>query len=231
MKTMKQWVSGLGIGILALGLAGCGTAKNGEHFATKYRANDGRTVEIGPRERKDNGWVFQNPHMNRCWIASDFDFKGYDTLYIAPVVSTADVDAQDPDAQMLSVAKENTLIEMSRLFRARKIFANVITNELDIKPGAHTLKLQNALVGLEGDSDARYFWGMFGKQPVIRVAGTMTDGDKTVFSFEARRSGVSVGAHLGIMEGQDIQLEDIRSLSLDVTDFAACIAGIYEPKN
>ena len=33
------------------------------------------------------------------------------------------------------------------------------------------------------------------------------------------------------MKDEDIQIEDIRSLALDVTDFMAAIARKYQPKN
>ncbi len=54
----------------------------------------------------------------------------------------------------------------------------------------------------------------------------MTDGDKAVFTFEARRSGVSAGARMSgvFMKDEDIQMEDIRSMVLDLTDFMAIIA-------
>ena len=65
-----------------------------------------------------------------------------------------------------------------------------------------------------------------GGQPVLRVQGKMTEGDKTLFSFEARRSGVSAGARMGgaFMKDEDIQLEDVRSMVLDLSDFVEIIA-------
>ena len=66
----------------------------------------------------------------------------------------------------------------------------------------------------------------------MRVVGKMTDGDKAVFNFEARRSGASVGGRLngGLMKDEDVQIEDIRSMSLDLSDFIATIAGKYTAK-
>jgi hypothetical protein len=60
----------------------------------------------------------------------------------------------------------------------------------------------------------------------------MTDGDKTVSTFEARRSGTSAGARVGgaFMKDEDIQIEDVRSMALDLTDFMAAIAGKYQPR-
>jgi len=61
----------------------------------------------------------------------------------------------------------------------------------------------------------------------------MMDGDKTVFTFEARRSGGSAAARLGggYLSDTDIQYDDIRSMTLDLADFMAAIQGKYQPKN
>ena len=60
----------------------------------------------------------------------------------------------------------------------------------------------------------------------------MTDGDKTIFTFQARRSGVSAGARMtgAFMKDEDIQIQDIQSMTLDLTDFMAAIAGKYQAK-
>ena len=61
----------------------------------------------------------------------------------------------------------------------------------------------------------------------------MTGGNQAVFTYEARRSGVSGNARLGgaFMKDEDIQIEDVRSLALDFGDFVAAVAGKYTPKN
>src|SRR5579871_4217515 len=76
-------------------LAGCATNNNGEHYSTKYRTTDGRTADIGARAPSEGGWSFKEPHMDKCWIASGFDFQGYDTLLIMPTLST--VQPQTPE--------------------------------------------------------------------------------------------------------------------------------------
>ena len=106
--------------------------------------------------------------------------------------------------------------------------------ESDLKPGAKVLKLENTIVEYaKGGGGARYFVGMYGGgQPILRLNGKMTSADKTVFSYEARRSGVSAGAHMAgaYMKDEDIQTEDIRSFSLDLADFITAIAGKFQPK-
>ena len=61
-------------------------------------------------------------------------------------------------------------------------------------------------------------------QPISKFK--LADGDKPLFTFEARRSGVSAGARMSgvFMKDEDIQMEDIRSMVLDLTDFMAIIA-------
>jgi hypothetical protein len=193
---------------------------------------DGRTIEIGTCSATNGGWIFKEPHLESCWIANDFDFSGYDTLYLAPTLSTTTVHGADEEG-LRKIAKDNMVIELNRSLLAKKLFLNIVTHESDIKPSARVLKLENTIIEYaKGSESARYWGGMFGGgQPVLGVTGKMTDGDKTVFSFEARRSGVSLNTHLFVMSDLAVQLDDIRSLALDLTDFMAAVAGKYQPKN
>jgi hypothetical protein len=213
-------------GALILAMAGCATDSNTQHFSTKYRATDGRAIDVGPRTAYDGGWKFDEPHLDKCWVAGDFDFSGYDTLYIAPTLCIADVRPGDEGANEL--AKDNLVIELQRFIRAKHIIANVVTRESDIPSGARVLKMGNAITQYaKGNAATRYWIGV--GHPKLRVAGKITDGGKTVFSFEGYRSG-------GLLEGGyvsdvDIQLGDIRSLTTDATDVMAVVAGKYQPRN
>ena len=220
-----------------LSIVGCATTDSNtkaEHFPSRYTATDGRVIEIGERSALDNGWQFNDPHLDKPWVASDFNFSGYDTIYIAPTLSTAKLhNAEEEGPHQL--AKENLVIELARMLRAKNVVANIVDRESDIKPGAHTLKLENTIIEYaKGDRAGRYFAGPFGGgQAVLRVSGRLTDGDKTVLLFQARRSGTSAGARMvGVwMSDVDIQSEDIRSMTTDLSDFMAVIAGKYTPKN
>ena len=218
--------------VLILWATGCATDKNAQHFPTKYRTTDDRVAEVGPRTKTDDGWTFKEPHLNKCWIAADFDFAGYDTLYIAPTLSNATAE-DDEGRRMIEVAKDAVVVEYGRLFRVRNLFTNVVTSESNIPPGAHVLKLEQTIIEFKkGSGGARFWAGEWGAgQPVLAVAGKMTDAGKAVFTYEARRSGTSAGARIGIMRSDDIQIQDIRSMALDVTDFVAVMAGKYTPKN
>lgn len=202
----------------------------------KYTATDGRVINIGKSAPADGGVRYDHPHMEKgkCWVASGFNFNGYDTIYIAPTLSTAKYPDKPADKMVHDLAKENLVTEFARMLSARQIFANVVTRESDIKPGAKVLKLENTITEFsKGGGGARYFAGLYGAgQPVLRVEGKVTEGDKTMFNFEARRSGTSAGSRLAgaYLRDEDIQIGDIRSLVLDVTDFMAAVAKKYPPK-
>ena len=204
---------------------------------SRFIASDGRTIEIGKASPANEGTRYNNPHMehDKCWIASGFNFNGYDTLYIAPTLSTAKFPDKPEDTKVHDLAKSNLPFELARLIGAAKIFGAVVTQESDIKPGAKVLKMENTITEFnKGGGAGRYFAGLYGGgQPVLRVQGTASDGGKPMFTYELRRSGTSAGARLNgaFMKDEDIQIEDIRSMSVDLTDFMAAIAGKYQPKN
>jgi hypothetical protein len=200
---------------------------------SRFKTDDGRTIEIGRATEFDGGRSFKNPHLDNCWIADGFNFSGYDTLYIAPIESTAAF--HNDEERPLAIAKTNLLLELQRRLETRGIVSKVVTRESDIQPGARVLRLDATIIQYsKGGGAARYFAGLYGGgQPILRVQGKITDGDKTLFRFEARRSGVAGDARMfgAYMKDEDIQFDDIRSLCLDLTDFMAAIAGKYQAKN
>jgi hypothetical protein len=235
---------GLVVSLIALGaalaVAGCSSTSEKSSGATpagqtssKAKADDGRTVDIGKSSPASGGGVnYKNPHMEKCWVADGFDFNGYDTLYIAPTLSTAKFDIKNKEAvKVHELAKESLAKELASLISARRIFANVVTSDSDIKPDAKTLKLENTITEFtKGGGAARYFVGLYGGgQPVLRVHGKMAEGGRALFTFEARRSGVSAGARMtGVfMKDEDIQIQDIHSMVLDLADFISVIAGKF----
>src|SRR5207248_4479393 len=195
---------------------------------TRVKLADGRTVSIGEPSRAPGGGInYKNPHLDKCWLADGFDFNGYDTLYIAPTESTAKFNPKD-EGPPLELAKQNLVLELQRYLSTNNMFGNVVTQEKDIKPGARVLKMQNTITEYaKGGGAARYFVGLYGGgQPNLRVQGKASEGDKALFTYEARRSGVSAGARMvgAFLKDTDIQLEDIRSMVLDLTDFMAIVA-------
>jgi len=201
-------------------------------FPARYQATDTRVISIGASSATADGVTFKEPHMDKCWLAADFNFNGYDTLYIAPTLSTAKF--QNDEINPHDLCKQNLPIELKRELEARGVFGKVVLNESEIPAGAHVLKLENTIIEYsKGGGAARYWAGLYGAgQPSFRVVGKMTSGDKTVFTYEARRSGVSGGARMlgAYMKDEDIQIQDIRSLALDFGDFVAAVSGKYTPK-
>jgi hypothetical protein len=213
-------------------IAGCASNGGGSREPSRFRATDGRTIEIGKASPANGGREFRNPHMEKCWIADGFTFNGYDTLYIAPVTSTAKF--QEDEREPHRIATQELPRALAGMVKKHGIFTNVVISENEIKPGAKVLRLDNTITEYsKGGGAARYFAGLYGAgQPVLRVVGSTKDGSKEVFTYQMRRSGVSGGARMtgAFMTDVNIQSEDIASLVLDLTDFMAATAGKYQPR-
>ena len=128
---------------VAVLVAGCATTSEkaevtssgpGGQFATRYKATDGRTVEIGHSSPMDNGLAFKNPHMDKCWLAQGFNFGGYDTLYISPTFSTAKLHNNE-EQQPHELAKQGFSVQLEQVLRERGVFPNIVLRQADIKPG------------------------------------------------------------------------------------------------
>ena len=169
----------------------------------------------------EGGVKIKNPHMEKVWLAENFNFTGYDTVYVAETLSTAKFQADE--ATPHDVAKRGLQQQLADALKGRKLFANVVTREADVPAGAKVLKLENTIIEYsKGGGAARYFVGLYGGgQPILKVSGKMSDAAKPVFSYEARRSGVSAGARMvgAFKSDVDIQSEDITSMVLDLTNF------------
>lgn len=236
MKTTQilHWSTCLcALALLAAGCASSGSQQAGSRQPTKFKATDGRTIEIGKATPLDGGRSFKNPHLEKCWVADGFTFTGYDTFFIAPIAVTATV--KDDEKERLQMATQQIPAKLVQFLTPKGIFSNIVTREADLKPGVRVLKFENTIVEYsKGSRAARYFAGLYGAgQPVLRVQGTIKEGDKPLFAYEGRRSGTSAGARmLGVyMSGDAIQDEDAHSMMLDLADFMAAIAGTYAPKN
>ena len=169
------------------------------------------------------GFSYHNDKdLQKVWLADQFDFSGYDTLYIGETKLEAKPH-NDEEVKLLEWVKPFLRDELASHIRATNVFGAVVTGESEIKPGAKVLRMENTIIEYQkGGGGARYFAGLYGAgQPVIKVRGTMSDGDKPLFRFESRRSGESVGAHLvgGYKSDKDIQTEDIKDLALDMAGF------------
>ena len=167
------------------------------------------------------GANIKNPHMEKVWLAENFNFTGYDTVYVADTLSTAKFQADETAPH--EAAKSGLQKQLVDALKGRKLFANVVAREADIPAGAKVLKLENTIIEYsKGGGAARYFVGLYGGgQPVLKVSGKMSDAAKPLFSYQVRRSGVSAGARMigAFKSDVDIQAEDIASMVLDLTNF------------
>ncbi len=162
--------------------------------------------------------------LQKVWLADGFQFRGYDTLYLAE--TAADVPKLNPDGvESLAWARGVVRDELVAALKAKGLFASVVTKEADVKPGSKVLTLESTIIDYEkGGGGARWFAGLYGAgQPVVKVRGRMTDGGRAVFLFETRRSGESGKARWlgGYLSDRDIQTEDIRDLGKALAEFIA----------
>lgn len=163
-----------------------------------------------------------DPDLQRVWLAEGFAFQGYDALFVGEIqTNVANVNPDGVDS--LAWARGRLRDEIVTALRAKNLFSTVAVNEADLKAGRRALRLGSTIVEYEkGGGGARFFAGLYGAgQPVIRVRGRVTDGDRLVFAFEARRSGDSGLARMfgGYRGDKEIQEEDIRDLAQDLADF------------
>jgi hypothetical protein len=129
-------------------------------------------------------------NIQGVWLADGFSFKGYQTLYLTPVVF-AGVE-RDNEVDIRALAMQELPAELVTFLRDTKLFDTVTTKSEDVKAKAKTLKLDNTIIEFsKGGGAARHFGGPFGAggQPVIKVRGQIYDGDKLVCVYEIKRSG------------------------------------------
>jgi hypothetical protein len=170
-----------------------------------------------------DGVVYRDDHhLQRVWVADGFTFQGYDTIQIQE--PRTDVPRVNPDGvENMKWATGVLRDEIVNALRAKGLFPTVAVGADEVKPGTRVLRLENTIIEYEkGGGGARFFAGLYGAgQPVIRVRGRLSDAERLVFAYEARRSGDSGTARMfgGYRSDKAIQEEDIRDLAQDLVDF------------
>jgi hypothetical protein len=177
-----------------------------------------------PPPARDGLTYRDDADLQRVWLADGFVFRGYEVFLVDEV--RTDVAKLNPDGvTSLEWARGVLRAEIVAALRAQGLFPTVVINPTEVKPGSRALRLENTIIEYEkGGGGARFFAGLYGAgQPVIRVRGRLTDGDRVVFAYEARRSGDSGISRVfgGYRSDQTIQEEDIRDLAQDLADFMA----------
>jgi hypothetical protein len=171
--------------------------------------------------------LHKDQNIQGVWLADGFNFKGYQTLYLTPIVF-AGIE-RDNEVDTRATAMQVLPEQLVEHLRDTKLFATVMTRSEDVKSGAKSLKLENTIIEFsKGGGAARHFGGPFGGgQPVIKVRGQIFDGDKLVCVFEIKRSGESAEARMvgEAMSSEEIQRNDIRVLARDLAYFFQRTAG------
>ena len=175
--------------------------------------------------------LHKDQNIQGVWLADGFNFKGYQTLYLTPIVF-AGVE-RDNEVDIRATAMQELPDELVTSFRDTKLFGTVTTKSEDVKSKAKTLKLDNTIIEFsKGSGVGRHFGGPFGSggQPVIKVRGQIFDGDKLVCVYEIKRSGVLHAGRItgAAMSDEDLQREDIRVLARDLAYFFQRTAGVLQ---
>ena len=161
-------------------------------------------------------------NIQGVWLADGFDFKGYKTLYLTPIVFAGT--ERDNEVDIRATAMQELPAELVTSLRDTKLFDTVTTRSEDAKAKSKTLRLDNTIIEFsKGSGVGRHFGGPFGAggQPVIKVRGQIYDGDKLVCVYEIKRSGESFEsrAYGEAINSEDIQRNDIRVLARDLGYF------------
>jgi hypothetical protein len=175
----------------------------------------------GPKKQSDPTAWHNDKDLQRVWLVPDFDFSGYDGIYIGETKFTAKERANEAEirAWAIKYLRDRLAGEVARVGVVHAVYLN--TN--DIPANTKVLMLDNTIYEYEkGGGGARYFAGLYGAgQPVIAVRGVMTANNEPVFRFEATRKGESGTARVfgGFRSDESIQTEDIDDLARDFADF------------
>jgi hypothetical protein len=172
--------------------------------------------------------LHKDQNIQGVWLADGFNFKGYQTLYLTPVVFAAIERTNEVAAR--AVAMQELPEQLADNLRDTQLFATATTRSEDVKSGTKTLRLDNTIIEYsKGGGAARYFAGHFGGgQPVIKVRGQIFDGDKLVCVYEIKRSGVLHAGRItgAAMSDEDLQRADIYAVARDLASFFKRTAGV-----
>ena len=113
-------------------------------------------------------------NIQGVWLADGFSFKGYQTLYLTPVVF-AGVE-RDNEVDIRALAMQELPAELVTSLRDTKLFDTVATKSEDVKSKSKTLRLDNTIIEFsKGSGVGRHFGGPFGagcvgqQDPGVRV--------------------------------------------------------------
>ena len=170
-----------------------------------------------------NASYHRDKDLQNVWLADQFDFNGYDALYVAEVADQLSRTNNAEEAELMQWAKGDIRNEFVDRIGSKHVFRLVTQNKADTGPAQKTLILESTIVEYaKGNGAARFWAGEFGAgQPVLRLRGKITDGTNDLFYFESFRSGDSAAARLdpGWTPEKSLQSTDIHDLAVDMADY------------
>ena len=175
----KLWLSAI-LGLTSLLLFGCASSK---------------------RTYPDAGGITYNEdkELHKVWLAKGFNFRGYDTVYVAETQATIAPLREESNA--FDLARRLVRDEFAAALQESRLFRNVVTSDSDIKPGSKVLRLETWIKEFRrGTGDA---------PPVIGILGKILDNGQAAFQFDSRRAGSSTF----------IETTDIRSMAKALAAF------------
>lgn len=241
-------------------LVGCATdttqsKRVSGNFPSKYKTPRNGNLYIGPNYIENGGLRFYPDHLDTCWLADGFDFHGYDVLYVEPTQATVTV--QTNQSAALAELKTDVPGYLSIWMGSKKIFARVVTNASQIKPGARVLKLQTTVVKFAGGRIPTPHKPMnetlatvLGVVLVVAVVAVVVVAIAASRGGGGSFNGIGLGSSASrsrpkyriygkMMDGEKIVFEfqayragefsdSLQSMMLDLTDFVSAAAGQYQ---
>lgn len=169
MKTTRGlWLFGLLTTLLVISGSGCaasGPDSPGARIPPPIPLPDGVTL------KKDKD-------IQGIWLTPGFDFKGYDSLYVAE--TTFHAVERPNEVKMREWAMPQVQFQEIEALRETGLFKIVTDDTNQVPTTGRNLRLQNTIIEYEkGGGGARYWAGIYGAgQPVIKVRGLMYAADK-----------------------------------------------------
>src|SRR3954468_19325729 len=136
-----------------------------------------------------NGITYtEQKNLQRVWIAEQFNFTGYDAVYVSE--TQAQIAPMGEDLKAFLLAKKNVRDECAAAIQQTGLFRLVTTRQGDIPQGAKILTLNTYITEFKkGSSTPRYAAGQSTDASVIKVHGQFLDGRRLLFDFESRKTG------------------------------------------
>ena len=142
-------------------------------FASSSMAQTNQTTQPEQKEKPANVpplpagvKLHKDQNIQGVWLADGFNFKGYQTLYLTPIVF-AGVE-RDNEVDIRAMAMQELPAELVTSLRDTKLFDTVTTKSEDVKSKSKTLRLDNTIIEFSKGSGAARHFGAEGRHSCPR---------------------------------------------------------------